>query len=177
MTTATLTYSPGWAFNCEPPDETIERRLKIKNADEWEVRELWFTGSVLLRIGDVNFEYRNTPLLDFGMALQCALHLLAAEGGVDFVVNGGARILFSLHGSKVESLNRGDVGECEYVHLVAASTLFVRNFIDECTKRFPEALINDVIERLFRESGVRELGRDRFLLHSQAVRIRESLRQ
>ena len=63
----------------------------------------------------------------------------------------------------------------EFADLVSASVYFRRNFIDEATSRYPELLLNGLIEFLFRESGLREKDRDRFKRHSNAVKLRNML--
>lgn len=175
MRTAKLTYSSDWTFNFDQLSEGIDRRVKMMHSDEWEVKERWFIGSVSLQIGDAGYRYLNTPLLDFGLALQNTLHFLAVRNNVELVVDGGERLPLALRAGMVEVSSGGKVGTCEYADLVASSTIFLRDFIDECTRKIPDILVNSTMERLYRESGVRELGRDRFLLHSQAVRMRNSM--
>ena len=172
-----LSYAKNWEFDPVFSGQGDVDRSRIATAEEWLVRERWFVGSVSFRMGEAIYEYGRTPFLDFSMSLRYALNLLAADGNSKFVTEGGSEISFSLNGGNVESRRGGSdvVGVVEFVDLAKASARFMREFIDDCTRSFPDLLLNDSIERIFRESGARELGRDRFLRHSRAVSIRNDM--
>lgn len=173
-----LSYVDDWDFDSEFPGSGDEKRLRIASAEEWEVRERWFIGSVSLRVGEALFDYAKTPLLDFSLSLRHALNLLAADGCSTFIADGGSELRLSLDGGTVELRRAGSgaIGVVEFVDLAKASARFMREFIDDRTRSLPDLLLNDSIERMYRESGARELGRDRFLRHSRAVGIRKSMR-
>ncbi|MFF3793600.1 hypothetical protein ACFYXW_26725 [Streptomyces sp. NPDC001981] len=173
-----LSYLDDWDFDSEFPGSGDEKRLRIVSAEEWAVRERWFIGSVSLRVGEALFDYGETPLLDFSLSLRHALNLLAADDYSTFIADGGSELQLSLDRGIVELRRVGSdvVGVVEFVDLAKASARFMREFIDDRTQSIPDLLLNDSIERIYRESGARELGRDRFLLHSRAVRVRNSMR-
>ncbi|WP_225840623.1 hypothetical protein [Streptomyces sp. NK08204] len=174
---ADLSYAKNWEFDPEVSGQGDVDRSRIAAAEEWVVRERWFIGSLSFRVGEAIYEYGRTPLLDFSMSLRYALNLLAADGDSTLVAEGGSEIHLSLDGRHVESRRRGSdvVGVAEFVDLAKVSAKFMREFIDDCTRLVPDLLLNDSIERIYRESGARELGRDRFLRHSRAVSIRNSM--
>jgi hypothetical protein len=63
----------------------------------------------------------------------------------------------------------------DFIDLVGACAIFRRRFIDGVTRKFPDLLMNDLIERLFRGSGLRETSRDHFLRHREAARLRNEI--
>ncbi|MEU7046788.1 hypothetical protein AB0A77_37905 [Streptomyces varsoviensis] len=172
-----LSYTNDWDVNSEISGQGDEVQRRIVETEEWVVRERWFIGSVSLRVGDALFEHVKTPLLDYSMSLRHALNALAADNRSTFSPTGGQEIQLSMESGSVElSRPGGDVtGISDFASLAKVAARFMREFIDEHTQAFPDLLLNGAIERIYRESGARELGEERFLRHSRAVRMRREM--
>ncbi|MCX4696418.1 hypothetical protein [Streptomyces sp. NBC_01408] len=152
-------------------------QLAILNAEEWVVRERWFLGSVDLQIGGVTWAYKNTPLLDFALALRYAVNILAADGVIEFDAEGGPKVRLQLIGetARVADLRSGLEGECSFVDLVGSAGRFLRSLLDDITRARPDFLLNDVVRMAFRESGARQLNEEAFGRYSRAGQIRGKL--
>ena len=173
----TITYSSGWESTSEfPAGGSDEGRLSIVAAEEWRVRERWFAADVSLSAAGYSAEYFRTPLVDYAMALRYSLEMAAVDGLSRFSASGGPVLVLVRRGNCVE-IRQGPGTEAvvEFAELVSACARFRRLFIDEVTARFPDLLLNELIERLFRDSGLRGASRDRFLRHSRAVKLRNEL--
>jgi hypothetical protein len=172
-----LTYSSDWeSMNDFPMGIGDEVRRTIIAAPEWQVRERWFAADVSLQAGSFLVNYVRTPLIDYAMAFRYSLEMLAVDGVSSFSASGGSRLDMVRHGSAVDILKADNImGSVEIVDLLSACVSFRRQFIDEVTERFPDLLLNDLIEFLFRESGLREKDRERFARHSRAVKLRNEL--
>ncbi|MFD3571566.1 hypothetical protein [Streptomyces sp. NPDC058671] len=152
--------------------------VDILTRQEWQVRETWFSGSAEILIGDARFLYKNTPLLDLALGLRFTVGLLAADGMATMDVPGGPGIRLAVTGNKVITQSgEEDEGVCEFIDLAHASSVFIRALTDQIVQYRPEFLFADLIERTYRESGVREMSRDRFLVHTQMMRSRSALIQ
>ncbi|MFD8789746.1 hypothetical protein [Streptomyces vinaceus] len=171
--TADLTFLIGPHFGVEYSLSGLE----ILKAEEWRIREQWFDGSVALRIGDALLEREGTPLLDFALALRYSVNLLAADGAAVMHVADGPAVRLGVESGAVQAQvgNAGVIGVCDFIDLAHASSVFTRDLIDTIVAKRPEFLLSDAIERVYRESGVRELSRERFLTHTQMMRTRSEM--
>jgi hypothetical protein len=172
-----VTYSSDWESMSEfPAGIGDEVRRTIIAAPEWQVRERWFAADVSLQAGSFLAHYVRTPLIDYAMAFRYSLEMLAVDGVSSFSASGGPRLDMVRHGGAVDILQDDHItSSIEIVDLLSACVSFRRQFIDEVTERFPDLLLNDLIEFLFRESGLREKDRERFVSHSRAVNLRNKL--
>jgi hypothetical protein len=172
-----ITYSPDWESTSEfPVGGGDEGRQSILAAEEWKVRERWFAADVSLSTAGYSAEYIRTPLIDYAMALRYSLEMVAVDGLSRFSASGGPTLTMVRRGSDVEIRHgRGTEVTAELADLLGACVHFRRRFIDEITSRFPGLLLNRLIEVLFRESGLREMSRERFIRHSRAARLRSEL--
>ncbi|MFJ9080754.1 hypothetical protein ACIRO3_36805 [Streptomyces sp. NPDC102278] len=152
--------------------------MDILNSEEWTVRERWFNGSMDLRFSDASFEYSDTPLLDCALALRYAVNILAADSAASVDLNGGPQIQLTLDGARVtvRAAHNEIVAECNFVDLVRAASVFFRDLVNEITRIRPEFIVNQTVEAAYREAGVRQLGREQFLRHSHAIRLRHKLK-
>jgi hypothetical protein len=113
------------------------------------------------------------PVLDLAMALEFAVKELAMDGVASVDAPGSSwRVGLERSGEAVTVTFGGQSGsaECSFVDLAQAAGLFMRDVMDTLTELRPELLLNAEIERLFRDSGARALGRDRFLRHDRVMR-------
>lgn len=172
-----ITYSPGWESTSDfPAGDCDEGRRSIIAAEEWKLRERWFAADVSLSTAGYSAEYVRTPLIDYAMMLGYSLEMAAVNGLSRFSADGGPTLVLVRRGNSVEiRQGRGTEAVAEFADLMSACVRFRREFIDEITGRFPDLLLNDLIERLFRDSGLREVSRDRFLRHSRAAKLRSEL--
>lgn len=172
-----ITYSPDWESTSEfPAGGCDEGRRSIIAAEGWKVRERWFAADVLLSTVGYSAEYFRTPLIDYAMALSYSLEMVAVDGLSRFSASGGPTLVMVRRGNDVEiRQGHGTEAVVEFAELVSACVRFRRRFIDEITARFPDLLLNELIEMLFRDSGLREVGRGQFLRHSRAVKLRNEL--
>jgi hypothetical protein len=178
ISSVTITYSSDWEYCSEfPTGGNDEGRHAIIAAPEWQVREQWFTANVELRVASAAIGYVRTPVIDYAMALRFSLEALAADGASSFSVAGGPRLEMARRDAVVDIRHGNEylASGVEFIDMMNACVLLRRNFIDDVTSRHPELLLNDLIESLFRESGLRERGRERFNRHSHAVKLRRGL--
>lgn len=165
--TVCVTYSSDWKSMSEfPRGIDDEDRRTIIAAPEWQVRERWFAADVSPQAGSFLAHYVRTPPIDYAMAFRYSLEMLAADGVSSFSASGGPGLEMVRHRGAVDIIQ----GDCiasgiEFVDLLGACVSFRRQFIDELTECFPDLLLNDLIESLFRESGLRE--KDRAIRPSQ----------
>ncbi|MFC3997375.1 hypothetical protein ACFOVU_15700 [Nocardiopsis sediminis] len=157
---------------------TLRDSGEIAQIPEGDMREMFLYDDVWMRIGAFNFTQGTTPLLDFCMSLQFALRGLAVAGKSTMsfpdVVT---RVRFTLDDATVNVRSTSEAdgrGECSFLQLTSAVCLFQRSALDAVTRDNPDLLFNDLVERLFREYGVRELGEEQFARHTQAMRRRYS---
>jgi hypothetical protein len=172
-----ISYSPEWESTSDfPAGGNDESRRVIIAAPEWQVRERWFAADVSLQAGSLSAHYARTPLIDYAMALRYSLEMLAVDDVSSFPASGGPRLEMARNGGTVDIRQSGRLTSgIEFADLVSACAYFRRKFIDEATSRYPEILLNGLIESLFRESGLREKDRNRFKRHSDAVKLRNRL--
>jgi hypothetical protein len=171
-----ISYVLGEGLGDVPPSLPSDQ-LAILNAEEWVVRERWFLGSVDVQVGGSVWGYRNTPLLDFALALRYAVNILAADGAIEFDAEGGPNLRLEQIGDAVRVVDTrsGTEGECSFVDLVGSAGRFLRSLVDEVTKARPDVLLNDVVRTAFRESGARQLNQEAFGRYSRAGQIRGKL--
>jgi hypothetical protein len=131
---------------------------------------------VSLSTAGYSAEYFRTPLIDYALALRYSLEMVAVNDLSRFSASGGPTLVWVRRGNGVEiGQSHGTEAVVDFADLVSACVRFRRQFIDEITARFPDLLLNELVERLFRDSGLGEAGRDQFLRHSRAVKLRNEL--
>ena len=153
-------------------------RAEIVDTPEWWVRERWFMGAVSLRAGSSSYDYPNCPMLDFGMSLNFAIFGAVSRGASEMQPSGATKIKLATAESSM-AISRPGSEHVDFIDLVALLrelVMFMRSVLDESTKLMTELLINDNVERLYREWGVRELGEDQFRRHAESVKVRNRLR-
>lgn len=176
-TAVSITYSADWdALSEFPRGDSDEDRRAIISAQEWQVREQWFAANISLHAGSFLVEYVRAPLIDFAMAFRYSLDELAADGLSSFSVSGGSRLDMLRKDNLVEIGQGGLIARgIEFADVLGACVHFRRRLVDELTSKFPDLLLNGLIEFLFRESGLREKDRERFRRHTRAVKLRTML--
>ncbi|MEV0563754.1 hypothetical protein [Dactylosporangium sp. NPDC050588] len=155
----------------------------IRQAPEWEVRERWMLGAVTLRVGTLLVEVEQMPLLDFGLSLEFALRDLALHGRSDLSFSDRSLLIRFTRDADLVDVTHWQstasrewrvtaTGAASYVQLAAAAARFLRAALDLCTQAYPDLLLNNEIERLYRHAAVRELGEAQFIRHTEMVRRR-----
>jgi hypothetical protein len=178
MDSTRIDYTASWETDGGFPSRaTLAERKAVMEAPEWEVRERWFFADVTLVAEGGSIRFSKTPVIDFMLAFGYSLRILAADRSAKFHVSGGGpALLLERNGGTVSIRGRSGFNVIiEYVDLAAACLIFQRRFIDEVTFKFPDLLLNDLIERLFRGAGLREIGRDHSLRHSGARKLKNEI--
>ncbi|MFC4562937.1 hypothetical protein ACFO4E_13825 [Nocardiopsis mangrovi] len=151
----------------------------IAQVSEGDMRERFLLDEVRMRIGTFNFIRPGSPLLDFCMSLQSALRGLAVSGKSAISFPGTlTQIRLALIDDTVHVRSTSEAhgrGECTFIRLMGAVCVFQRSALDNVTREDPNLLLNDLVERLYREYGVRQLGKEQFARHTQAVRRRHGV--
>ena len=143
--------------------------------EAWQIRERCFREDVVFRVGTLDLSQVGVPVLDLAMSLEFAVKMLAMEGAATVGSPGsGWSIVLTRSGDAVtvSGSRDGERSACSFVDLAQASGLFMRSVMDDLTEICPDLLLNDEIERLFRESGAIYLGPDRFLRQDHVVRTK-----
>lgn len=156
-------------------DEAAARSIIALEA--WQIRERCFREIVDFRIGGLELGQKTAvPVLDLAMSLEHAVKDLAMDcTGVVNDPGSSWRVGLERSGDAVTVAfgRQDDRAECSFADLAQASGRFLRGVVDEVTEICPDLLLNDEIERLFRASGAIYLGRDRFLRHNRAARMKQ----
>jgi hypothetical protein len=172
-----IAYASGWEDGGGfPSGSGLVERKAILTAEEWMVRERWFFSDITLAAAGQAIKYTKAPVVDFIMALTYSLDKVAADGASRFRVDGGPALALERAEGKVDIRGGSGFGAVvDFIDMAGACAIFRRQFIDEVTLKFPDLLMNDLIERLFRGSGLRETSRDHFLRHKEAARLKNEI--
>ena len=177
MDSARIDYTPTWEiYGGFPSEATLEERQAVIAAPDWMVRERWFFADITLVAEGNTVRYSKTPVIDFMMAFEYCVRALSVDRSTKFNVSGGPTLAFERDGGPVTVRNRAGLNVIiEYVDLAAACLIFQRRFIDEVTFKFPDLLMNDLIGRLFREGGLREIDSDHSLRYTGAIKLKNEI--
>jgi hypothetical protein len=141
--------------------------------EAWQIRERCFREIVDFRVGTLDLGQRvAAPVLDLAMSLEFTVKVLAMDGTATVDAPGSSWRVGMVRSGDAVTVSFGqhaDGAECSFADLAQAVGLFMRDVMDNLTGICPDLLLNDEIERLFRESGAIYLGRDRFLRHDRAM--------
>ncbi|MDX3236690.1 hypothetical protein PV392_13580 [Streptomyces sp. ME03-5709C] len=148
----------------------------LQRQPEWLIRERSFYGTISLKVGDTEFQFPRAAVIDFIMSWRFGLDQLALTGQacVELAEQRGI-VNLSHHDSGVIMSSPHDqrAASCSFVELLAAILRFAQGALDEVTRAHPDLLVHDLVERLFRGLGMRELGREQFSRHAAAVSKRQ----
>jgi hypothetical protein len=176
MKSVRIDYTPTWETNGGFPSEaTAEACRAVVAAPDWLVRERWFFADVRLVAGERSISYSKAPVIDFMIAFEYSVRILAVDRSTKFRTFGPALAL-ERDGASVSIRSRTGFGAVvDYVDLAAACLIFQRRFIDDATFKFPGLLMNGLIERLFREAGLREIDDDHALRYRDAIQLKNHI--
>ncbi|WP_406294713.1 hypothetical protein [Streptomyces sp. NBC_00624] len=144
----------------------------LRDVSEWRIRERSFFGDVTLRVSHTEFRFPRAAIFDFIMSWRFGLEQLAlrSQGRVELADNGERVSLFCDASTVILSFPYDQrSASCLFVDLLAAILRFAQTALDEVTRAYPDLLVHDLVEGLFRGLGMRELGREQYQRHSAAA--------
>lgn len=144
----------------------------LVNLPEWQIRERSFFGDISLEIDGVEFHYRHVPVFDFLFSWRYSLDALVLDGTTEMELAeraGPTRLALSGPDVSLRHLSTGASASCTYVELLRAVLRFGRDVLEELTRAHPDLLVNDAVEQLYRDLGMRGLGEEQFARHSAAM--------
>ncbi|WP_371800414.1 hypothetical protein OG963_44040 (plasmid) [Streptomyces sp. NBC_01707] len=144
----------------------------LRDVSEWRIRERSFFGDVTLRVGDTEFRFQRAAIVDFIMSWRFGLEQLTlrSQGCVELADNGEQVSLFCDASTVILSSPYDQrSASCLFVDLLAAILRFAQTALDEVTRAYPDLLVHDLVDGLFRGLGMRELGREQYQRHSAAA--------
>ncbi|MFF3564018.1 hypothetical protein ACFYXS_28620 [Streptomyces sp. NPDC002574] len=139
---------------------------------EWLIREQSFFGKASISVGDTEFPFARATVIDFIESWRYGLDELAlrAQARVELAEQRGT-VNLSRDTSTVTLSTPHDqrTASCSFIDLLAAILKFAQSSLDELTRTHPDLLVHDLVERLFRNLGMRQLGQEQFRRHTAAV--------
>ncbi|MGC5344367.1 hypothetical protein [Streptomyces sp. DT171] len=139
------------------------------------IRERSFFGDIMLSMGGMDFPFPRTPVLDFIISWKFSLDEVALTGVSDVGIIDKYHVTrLALRDYEVVAMSTETQATVSvpFVEILAAILRFTRSVLDEITREYPDLLMNDFMENLFRGSLMRELGEEQFLRHSAAMKKR-----